>query len=147
MSKLGCVCGHVIRDQTDFLPHKAYIREDEDTQRPVELLAGILAQFWEAREQNREAEFIREFFTRRDSEGIAELEGKRLAGKPLSEVLYSLIYPFWTNYDRTIFECEVCGRLWVQVDRTRFVAYQPETDTRHVLWSRHNHNPYGNLDE
>lgn len=102
MFKLGCVCGHTIRDQTDFLPYKAYIREDEDTQRPIELLVNALAKFWEAREQNREAEFIREFITQRDSPEIAELEVKRSASEPLLEVLFSLIFPFWTNYDRTI---------------------------------------------
>jgi hypothetical protein len=30
MSKLRCTCGHVIRDQTDNLPYKAYFVPDED---------------------------------------------------------------------------------------------------------------------
>lgn len=29
MSKLGCVCGHVIRDQTDNLPYKGFILRDK----------------------------------------------------------------------------------------------------------------------
>ncbi len=30
MSKLRCLCGHVIVDQTDYLPYKAYFIADED---------------------------------------------------------------------------------------------------------------------
>lgn len=29
MSKLGCTCGHVIRDNTDYLPHKASFIPDK----------------------------------------------------------------------------------------------------------------------
>lgn len=31
MSKLGCTCGHIIRDQTDRLPYKARFLRDYDT--------------------------------------------------------------------------------------------------------------------
>lgn len=150
MSKLACLCGHIIRDQTDFLPYKAYIREDEDTQKPIELLADTLTCYYEAREQGPEAEveFIRQFYlSRGESERFADMQVQYLEGKPLTTVLSDLIFPFWTNYDRTIYECEECGRLWVEMDGNHCVPYLPETDTRHVLWSRHNHNPYGDLDE
>jgi hypothetical protein len=144
MSKLGCTCGHYIRDQSDFLPYKARIREDEDTQKPIELLAETLAQWWEARQHGQEAEFIRQFeLTQGEGERAAEWDAQELAGKPLATVLFHLIYPFWTNYDRTIFECEACGRLWVERDDGTFAPYLPESDTRHVLWSRNNHEPYG----
>ena len=29
MSKMGCACGHVIRDQTDDLPYKATVLPDQ----------------------------------------------------------------------------------------------------------------------
>ncbi len=60
MSKLGCVCGHTIVDQTDFLPYKAHIREDEDVQKPIELLADILARYYEARQQGQGDQFVKE---------------------------------------------------------------------------------------
>lgn len=148
MSKFGCVCGHTIVDQTDFLPYMAHIREDEDTQKPIELLADILAQFWEARQQGQEAEFLRQFeLSYGTTEEWAEHVVRELAGKSLSQVLSDLIDPFWNNYDRIIYECEDCGRLWVEMDNNHFVSYLPETATRHVLWSRHNHNPYGSRNE
>jgi hypothetical protein len=156
MSKIGCTCGHVIRDNTDFLPYKTYIREDEDTEKPIELLATVLARFWEAREQQRESAFIRDLFiSRGEAVSGAEWYVEYLKGKPLPEVLFSLILPFWNHYDRVIYECEECGRLWVEVEEKAnefvgitYVPYAPETDTRHVLWSRHHHNPdWGKADE
>lgn len=149
MGKLGCICGHVMYDQTDFLPYKARILADEDTQKPIEILADLLARYVEAREQGRGAEIIREAIIREgEGEAWAEEQTPQIEKKPLHEVFFDLIFPFWNRYDRQIFECEQCGRLWVQYEsERRFVAYMPESDKRHVLWSRHNHNPYGELDE
>jgi hypothetical protein len=154
MSKLGCMCGHNISDQTDFLPYKAYIREDEDIQKPIELLADILARYYEARQQGQGDEFVKEFeIGRGEPEDYAAIQAKYLHDKPLRDVLFHLIYPFWNNFDRSIYECERCGRLLVELEDGKsveggiFVTYQPETGTRHVLWSRHNHNPYGSRDE
>ena len=154
MSKLGCMCGHNISDQTDFLPYKAYIREDEDIQKPIELLADILARYYEARQQGQGDQFVKEFeLGRGEPENYAAIQAKYLHDKPLRDVLFHLIYPFWNNYDRSIFECERCGRLLVELEDGKsvvggiFVTYQPEAGTRHVLWSRHNHNPYGSHDE
>jgi hypothetical protein len=148
MSHFGCTCGHSIHDQTDFLPYKARIRADEDTEKPIELLADTLSQHWEARQHGQEAEFIRQVeLSRGETEGYAELIVNHLHGKPSSEVLCHFIYSFWNKYDCTLYECEECGRLWVETERNRFASYLPETDTRHVLWSRHNHNPHGYLDE
>jgi hypothetical protein len=147
MSKLGCVCGYTIVDQTDNLPYKAYIRE-EDTQKPIELLADVLARYYEARQQGQGDEFVKEFeIGRGEPEDYAVVVAKELHDKPLREVLFNLIYPFWNNYDRKIYECERYGRLWVQIEDGNYASYLPATDTRHVLWSRHNHNPYGSRDE
>lgn len=144
MSKLGCVCGYSIRDQTDFLPYKAYIRQDEDTQKPIEMLVDALTRLMDAREHGRQAEFIRQFeLARGENEWYAGEEANALQDKPLAEVLTHVIFPFWNNYDRVIYECERCGRLWVETKDGSFVSYLPQTDLRNVLWSHHNHNPYG----
>ena len=146
--KFGCTCGHGIVDQTDFLPYKARILADEDTEKPVNQLADALAQYWEAREQGRETEFIRAFWRSHGfTERGAEYYAKRLADKPLATVLSELMSPFWSNYDRAIYECEECGRLWVQADRNQYVSYQPETDTRHILRAWNHDDPYAPIDE
>jgi hypothetical protein len=150
VSKFRCRCGNVLADNTDFLPYKAYLREDEDTQKPIEVMADLLARYYEARQQGpeAEAEVIWQLFRSvGEPESYADYQVNDLAGKPLPTVLYSLMFPFWSNYDRVIYECDRCGRLWFDIGHNHFVSYLPETDTRHVLWSRHNHNPYGYLDE
>jgi hypothetical protein len=148
MTKYHCPCGNIMPDQTDFLPYKAYIREDENTQKPRELLSELLAEYMEARQQGQEVEFLRRFeLSQAATEEWAEVVVQQHAKESLSQVLSHLMFSFWNNYDRRIFECEDCGRLLVEVEANRFVSYLPETDTRHVLWSRHNHNPYGYWDE
>ncbi|HKV84584.1 MAG TPA: hypothetical protein VJN88_08510, partial [Ktedonobacterales bacterium] len=127
------------------------LREDEDVQKPIELLADVLVRFLDARQRGQQDEFIREFEMQCGEEGhSAEFWVRQLQGKPLSEVFFSLIFPFWNNYDRDVYECERCGRLWLPLGKPRnrrWVSYLPESDERHVLWSQHNHNPYGYLDE
>jgi hypothetical protein len=149
VSKLGCRCGNVIPDHTDFLPYLSHLREDEDTQKPIEVMADVLARYCEARQQSpdAEAEVIWQFIRSIKSEVDANYQVRALTGKPLRNILFSLIFPVWNNYDRAIYECDQCGRLHVEVEKGRFVSYLPETDRRHVLWSRHNHNPYGYLDD
>jgi hypothetical protein len=148
MSKLGCSCGHSMTDNTDFLPYKAHLREDEDTQKPIELLADVLERFWEARQRGQQDDFLRQFtLSEGESDTMAELVVKDSHNESLAQVLFHLIFPFWNNYDRVIYECEECGRLWVELEGNRFAPYLPETEARHVLWSRRNHNPYGYLDE
>jgi hypothetical protein len=135
-------------DNTDFLPYKAHLRADEDTQKPIALLAELLSQYWEARQQGHEIEFICQFIhAQTATDSYSEVVVRHLANKPQPEVLSHLIFPFWSNYDRIIDECEECGRLWVELEGNRFAPYLPETEARHVLWSRRNHNPYGCLDE
>lgn len=149
MSHFRCVCGHRISDTTDCLPYKAYIRMDEDTQKPIELAMAQVVGFIEARAAGTEAEaaFLRQCaLDRGEPEDYAQSEVNSYLGKPLNEVLESLIFHFWNNYDHSIYECEMCGRLWVETDGNMMVSYLPQTDVRGVLWSRRNHNPYGYLD-
>jgi len=74
MARLDCACGNTIRDNADFLPYKARLLPDEDTERAV-------------------------------------------------------------PEDRDMFECEECGRLWIQAgpNTTEFLSYQPESARRGIL--------------
>ncbi len=62
MSRMRCVCGHSIVDITDFLPYKARILTNEDTDRPRQLLARAIIDLLEARRQGPDAE--RDFLIR-----------------------------------------------------------------------------------
>lgn len=101
MSKFACTCGHVTRDQTDFLPYKGHIREDEDTQKPIELVADLLAQFMEAHQRGEDAAFIRQFERAQGNQTTADWQVKYLADKPLSATIFHPIFDFWnSNHER-----------------------------------------------
>ena len=45
MSKFGCTCGHVIRDQTDYLPYKGQVLKDQDKEAFFEGTASALVEY------------------------------------------------------------------------------------------------------
>ncbi len=148
MSRMGCVCGHVIRDQTDDLPYKARILADEDTQRPRELLAQAIIDLLEARRQGPDAERdylirFRVAFINDDEENAANSVDKYLNRTDLIQVLDEVIFAFWTRYERQIYECEQCGRLYLPdpTRRNHYLPYLPEDGQRGVLASWYYHPP------
>ena len=155
MAKLGCPCGNVISDNTDFLPYKARILADEDVQKPLDLITEELVGFIDAHNHGPEAE--RAFLVKAEArkEDVSEEEAARWvdqrASTPfdtLRDRLHNLLWPFWDRYPRVIFECDVCGRLMVERRIGRgFVSYAPEDEDREVLSSRYHHPPYPSEDE
>lgn len=148
MSKMDCVCGHVIRDQTDDLPYKAWILVDEDTQRPIALLATAIVGLLEARRQGPDAE--RDYLIRfhvtygnDEEEGAARWVDRYTDRSDLVPVLYEVIFAFWKRYDRKIYECEHCGRIYLPdpTRRNHYLPYLPEEGQRGVLASWYHHPP------
>ena len=114
----------------------------------MDQLADILLQYLEERQQGREAEFLRQFWLADGwTEKGAEVYAQKLVGKPVSTVFFNLMMPFWNNYQRIMYECEACGRLWVETNTGAFAPYLPETETPHILWSRDHHLPTGRVDK
>jgi hypothetical protein len=139
VSKLRCRCGHTIRDQTDNLPYKAYFVPDEDADADMDAVVAQLEAFMVAREQGRQGAFIRE----------------RLGGAwPDDDNAHTIVYILLTGLKmrsgRLIYECESCGRLWIQkhaeYDKNIFASYVPESDERGVLRSQHEERKKGEGD-
>lgn len=105
MSKLGCTCGHTIRDQTDNLPYKGHILKDQDIDSFFDRVTTDLAHH------------IRE-----------ALAGRR-DGADHKSMVWRLIAQHYFQYRVHIYECEACGRLLVQPPDTGppvFASYTPE---------------------
>ena len=126
MSKFGCTCGHSIIDQTDYLPYKGQILKDQDHERffagsavsLVEFLAGVRS--GDLTEWHRKWPFLR--------------------GKSDEHVAWSLMGWFWRKFAVDVYECEQCGRLWVQegTESQLFVPFTPESaSAARVLPSEH----------
>ena len=129
MSKLRCVCDHIIRDQTDNLPYKARFLPDEDHNAVLEAVAANILQFMLARERGDQGAFIHEF-----------LGGVWSDDEDPATILNVLLTDVIFGSRRLIYECENCGRIWVQkhaeYDKNIFVSYSPESNKRQVLRSQ-----------
>lgn len=127
MSKFGCLCGHVILDRTDNLPYKASFVPDEDAD--MDAVVSQLVEFIAARDRGEQGIFIRE----------------RLGGHwPDNDNAHTILYILLNGpmrSGRLIYECENCGRIWVQkhaeYGKNIFASYLPESDGRGVLRSQH----------
>ncbi|WP_339471122.1 hypothetical protein [Pseudomonas sp. EL_65y_Pfl1_R83] len=114
MSKLGCKCGHVITDQTDSLPYKASLLRDEVENEFWEEVHGELKSFVAAAESG-------------DKVAIAEKFGELTPLLSATDELQGRISSIYIHRMSTAYECQNCGRLWVQRDASeRFVYYVPE---------------------
>jgi hypothetical protein len=114
MSKFSCTCGHVIYDQADYLPYKAEVLKDQDHEA---FFSSV-------------AEALTEYLAGVRSGDLAEWQSKWpfLRGKADETVLWSVLGWFWRKFNVDVYECEKCGRLWVQegTESQRFVPFVPE---------------------
>ncbi|QBD79419.1 hypothetical protein EPA93_26900 [Ktedonosporobacter rubrisoli] len=124
MSKIFCKCGHMIVDQTDNLPYKASVIADQDEELLYDDFFPFIEGLFEAKEHGLLAEYLEEQFG---------------SGYPNDLKIRSIIsdaFPY-ALHSRRLYECEQCGRLWIQVHPQKdiFTSYLPESSERHVLRS------------
>lgn len=130
MSKLGCVCGHVIADNTNSLPYKGQLLKDQDWEPFWDTVAVELAAFADAVAAGKRQEWIDKHF---------------LSGYPRdlphADVISDYLINLWCHYRLTLYECESCGRLKIQESAASnvFLSYTPGDGIHHgVLASEHN---------
>lgn len=117
MSKLDCRCGHVITDQTDSLPYKASLLRDE-----------VENEFWD--EVHRELKPLVEAAESGDKAAIADALGQLSPSFSAADKLQDRISSLYIQRMSTAYECQNCGRLWVQKQNSEtFVSYIPEEGT------------------
>jgi hypothetical protein len=115
---LTCNCGHVIRDQTLDNPHKASLLAHQAEQRFWERPAAELAGLARAvKEGQLLAWLARHFGPEYPRDGV------------LPEVVEDYLQRAQEDLLRTVYQCERCGRLWVQDlhESETFHAFTPET--------------------
>jgi hypothetical protein len=123
MSHLVCNCVYSISDITDFLPYKAYFLPDEDTNESMDKVLAEVAEFIEARERGEQERYERKRLSIPLSEHALRTTLFHLFSHPISE------------FGRWMYECEGCGRIWMQArpERNDWVSYLPESARRGVL--------------
>ena len=123
MSKLGCRCGHVIVDQTDSLPYKASLLRDEAENGFWDEVHGELKPLVEAAESG-------------DKAAVAQAFGEFAHWCSATDELQGRISSLYIHRMSTVYECQNCGRLWVQKDASEsFVSYVPEDEAYGAILS------------
>src|SRR5690242_13511496 len=123
MAKFGCTCGHVIRDQTDNLPYKAELYVHQDWHAIWDYWEKHLLPLMRAG-QDESQTFVDPAFP-----------GVGLTASELKDRIWDYLIAPRTTWARTAYECEQCGRVWIQPDpdKNAYVSYLPETEKRGVL--------------
>lgn len=126
--KFMCPCGHIIRDQTDYLPYKAMFIPDEDEEAVFTDIIDRLEAFIAAKEAGKQEEFLNTYFGENYPRNLD-------TGSIINDILLR-----WINSARFIYECENCGRVFIQkhseYGKNLYGAYLPEGDVRGVLQSQ-----------
>lgn len=115
MSKIGCVCGHTIRDQTDQIPYKASLLQDIHESDYWEWVEVEVQSYLEAAEKNDVGAWMK---SRGWPPTYAVGNGR---------VLRKILYARYVDLMKSVFECESCGRLLVEGQANEFQHYSPDT--------------------
>jgi hypothetical protein len=100
--KIGCMCGNVLRDQTDYIPYKAHFIADQDY---YELLNKV--------------------------EQIQKENAVGPAGSHSDDSFYVALTMALRHYERSLYQCNNCGRIFVddpQDPRLPFQVFKPEDE-------------------
>ncbi|KJZ52727.1 hypothetical protein [Pseudomonas marginalis] len=115
MSKFGCICGHVIVDQTDSLPYKAGLLRDQKEETFWDGFLGKIKDFLVAAEPRDIAALI------------ASADGEPAPQTKAADNLVDQLGSIQVREFSTAYECEGCGRLWLEkYAGADFISYLPE---------------------
>jgi hypothetical protein len=125
MSRLGCLCGNIIRDQTDFLPYKGKILRDQHTDQFHDIVAQEIASFIAAISEGKRNKWIEEHFSHQYPLNIDNVG-----------IIHDIVVRHFINqYILDIYQCENCGRIWIQESPTsnQFRSFYPDSVWKETL--------------
>ncbi|WP_157505890.1 hypothetical protein [Flavobacterium chungangense] len=115
MGKLGCICGHIIVDQTNNISYKAHFIRDQDLE-AIDNQVEDINNFINAIKNNERDKWLKKYF---DSELYQNL--------PDSDVINDIILKYKLKYENEMFLCEKCGRIKIHKGtENKFISFLPE---------------------
>ena len=117
MSKMGCLCGGIIRNNLVPCPTEGWILRDQDQDAYYDDACRDIAAFFAAVHAGRREAWIAEFFSPQYPADVSD------AG---------IVHDILSCRKRPVFlsvaECEQCGRLWVQRESevNSYRSYAPD---------------------
>ena len=117
MSMLGCPCGNVIRDNTDYLPFKGHAFTDIEFFPLFEAISKDVAGFIQARLDGREEKWYMDYF-KSDSPFTEDDEG----------LVHTILARYLIHASIQLYQCTNCGRMLVErVDKpNEYDAFTPD---------------------
>jgi hypothetical protein len=117
MSKLGCQCGNIISDNTDFIPYKARFIRDQDSTVLDKTIEDICS-LREAYKSGQKEEWVKNRFGKNVD---SDLRNDWLIMKTqLDNEL---------NVEGTIYQCEKCGRIKIETPVVNhYASFVPEEE-------------------
>lgn len=123
MSKLACTCGNIIRDQTDSLPYKASLIKDQQEERFIADLAQEMNALLTAAKAGSLETHLNEQY------------GNTPWSPKATEVCYDIIGSTLLSNSVMAYECQSCGKLWIQKGVNSFVPFNPESGAYEAVLS------------
>ncbi len=115
MSKLGCICGHTIVDQTIDIAYKANFIRDQDFDTIANWTTDV-ENFINAVKNGRRDQWLNEYFGSDVYKTISD-----------SSVVFDISSRHTLDYKSTIYLCEKCGRIKIQIGNSnKFLSFSPE---------------------
>ena len=117
MSKLGCICGHTIRDQTDFIPYKASFIRDQDIESHSSYIE-VIDSFIKALKTGKRVQWLKNYFSADYPIDLSD-----------ANIISDIVSQYDLNFQGTLYQCENCGRVKIQIQNTNhFASFTPEDD-------------------
>ncbi|WP_395059468.1 hypothetical protein [Flavobacterium sp.] len=115
MSKLSCICGHIIVDQTDNISYKAHFIRNQDID-AIDNQVEDINNFVNAIKNGERNKWLKKYF-----------ESEIYQNLPDSTVISDIISKYNLEYQNDMFLCEKCGRIKIQKgDENKFISFLPE---------------------
>lgn len=116
MSKLECICGHTIVDQSDGLHYKGHVIPDVVQEPLFEKLYGIIDSLIDAIKNDQREKWVKDNF-----QGSYPLDLQN------SSMVQDLFTRHYIDQTRDIYQCENCGRILIQVGTSHdYATFKPE---------------------
>lgn len=118
MARLGCACGHTIRDQEDNLPYKGMIMRDQQLDTVFDAVVQDLVGFITAKVEQRDPEWLAQYFREPYPQHATD-----------HEIVHDVIAShFFGPYNLVMYQCEQCGRMLIEDHQqaNHFRSFVPE---------------------
>ncbi|MBT5021103.1 MAG: hypothetical protein HON04_20420 [Planctomicrobium sp.] len=117
MGKFGCTCGNIISDVIAPNDVTGFVLSDKSSEIFCESISDVIGDFF----NHFNADTIEEWRAKHFNEMYPTSE-------PLGEMIHDVLFSRLMDVTLGMFECDECGRLWVQESPTvnKYKAYSPD---------------------